>query len=140
MGHTSFGLTNSPTSGWMTGSLFSKVLEHVQKHTKCSKQDRIVILLDNHECHCTLEAAILARDHGITLVTFPPHCTHRLQSLDVAVMGPFKTILAVAQIDWLNSNPGKTLTIYNLADVANTAYSSSFSIKNITSGFCKPNI
>lgn len=136
----SLGLPNSPTSGWMTGPLFVRVLEHIQKYTKCSKDDPILILMDNHESHCTLEAVIYARDHGMILVTFPPHCTHRLQPLDVAVMGPFKGKLSVAQNDWLTSNPGKTLTIHDLAGLANIAYSTAFSIKNITSGFSKPGI
>jgi hypothetical protein len=37
------------------------------------------------------------------LVTSPPHCTHHIQSLDIAVMGPFKTkyVYAVAQNDWM---------------------------------------
>lgn len=136
----SIGLVNCPTSGWMTASLFLKVLEHIQKHTKCCKDDPIIILMDNHESHCTLEAVCYAKDNGMTLVTFPPHCTHRLQPLDVAVMGPFKGKLAIAQNDWLTSNPGKTLTIHDLANLANTAYSNTFTIKNIVAGFSKPGI
>jgi len=27
---------------------------------------------------------------GIVMVTFPPHYTHRLQPIDIAVMSPFK--------------------------------------------------
>ena len=35
------------------------------------------------------------------LLTFPPHYTHRLQPLDVSVLGPFKQKLSVPQNDWL---------------------------------------
>lgn len=136
----SLGLVNSPKSSWMIGSLFIKVLEHVKKHARCSKDDRIIMLMDNHESHCTLDAIIYARENGIVLVTFPPHCTHRLQPLDVGVMGPFKGKLRVAQNDWMTSNPGKTITIHELASLTNVAYLSSFTVKNITSGFQKPGI
>jgi hypothetical protein len=136
----SLGLVNSPTSGWMTGPLFLKVLEHIQKFTRCSKENKILILMDNHESHCTLDAIVYARDHGMVLVTFPPHCTHRLQPLDVSVMGPFKTKLSVAQNDWLLNHPGKTITIHDLPALANTAYVNTFTMKNIIAGFAKPGI
>lgn len=29
-----------------------------------------------------------ARDNGIILLCFPPHCSHKLQSLDVSFMKP----------------------------------------------------
>jgi hypothetical protein len=34
---------------------------------------------------------------GVVMVTFPPHYTHRLQPIDIAVMVPFKVKYAVAQ-------------------------------------------
>lgn len=74
----SLGLVNSLTSGWMTNPLFLKVLEHIQKCTRCFDENKVRILMDNHESHCTLDAIVYAKNHGIVLVTFPPHCTHRL--------------------------------------------------------------
>ena len=47
------GLTNLDTgSAWMTGDLFEKVIEHIVKHAKPSKQDPIVLVMDNHVSHC----------------------------------------------------------------------------------------
>ena len=89
----SFGLANSPKSGWMTGPLFVKTLEHLKHHTRCSKDNKMLLLLDNHETHCSLGAIHFCRENGIELLTFPPHCTHHMQPLDVSVMGPFKTIM-----------------------------------------------
>jgi hypothetical protein len=73
----SLGL-NNPESGWMISPLFVKVLEHIQKHIHCAKEDPILLLLGNHDSHCKLDTVLFAREHGITMVTFPPHCTHRL--------------------------------------------------------------
>ncbi|KAH9632634.1 hypothetical protein HF086_004752 [Spodoptera exigua] len=47
----SVGYANSPTSGWMIGPLFIKVLEHLKRLTRCSKEDPILLLMDNHESH-----------------------------------------------------------------------------------------
>ncbi|KAK9695297.1 hypothetical protein QE152_g32665 [Popillia japonica] len=60
-----------------------------------------------------------------------PHCTHRIQPLDVAVMGPFKSKYSLAQNDWFLTNPGKTITIHDVAELANIAFVNSFTIKNI---------
>ncbi|XP_014296270.1 uncharacterized protein LOC106693379 [Microplitis demolitor] len=136
----SIGFANSPQSGWMTGALFIKVLEHIQKATGCNNDNKILLLLNNHESHCTLDAIKFCRDIGIILLTFLPHCTHRLQPLEVVVVGPFNRKLSVSQNDWLLNNPGKTITIRHLASIVTPAYNAAFTPSNITSGFSKPGI
>jgi hypothetical protein len=96
--------------------------------------------MDSHESHCTLDTILYARENGIHLITFPTHCSHQLQPLDVGVMGPFKTKLQVAQNDWMTTNPGKTILIHNLVSLNNTAYQASFTIKNIVATFWEPGI
>jgi len=134
----SFGLVNSPHSIWITGPLFLKVLEHVKKHSRSPKEDDIILLMDNHESHCTLDSILHARENCITLVTFPPHCFHQLQPLDVGVMGPFKGKLCMAQHDWMTANPSEVITVHDLASLANAAYQASFTVKNITAACAKP--
>ena len=73
-------------------------------------------------------------------MSFPPHTTHRLQPLDVGVFGPFKGALSIALNDWLLSNPGKAITIRNLGELSNIAFSRAFSMSNITNAFKKPGI
>lgn len=124
----------------MTKVQFLKVLEHIKKFTKCNLDDKILIVMDNHESHCSLDAIIFAKENGIGLVTIPPHCTHRLQPLDVSIMGPCKAALKVAQHDWLISHAGKAITIHDLAGLSNTAIQTSFTPKNIISSFQKTGI
>ncbi|XP_065675533.1 uncharacterized protein LOC136091752 [Hydra vulgaris] len=81
------GYENSPKSGWMTGPLFLKVLEHIKKLLRCSKEEPILLLMDIHESHCILDAINYCCENGIRVLTFPPHCAHRMQPLDVAVNG-----------------------------------------------------
>lgn len=133
----SLGLVNSPTSGWITGPLFLKVLEHLVKHTQSSKESPILLIMDNHESHCTLDAILFARNNGIVFLTIPPHCSHRLQPLDVSILGPFKGQLAVVQNDWLINNPGKKISIHDLAAHSSQAFDLAFTRKNITEGFKK---
>lgn len=141
-------LTEAPPSslglgsknGWMTSELFLSVLEHIVKYTKCSKENRILLLMDNHESHITVKAVNFCRDNGITILTFPPHTSHKLQPLDIGVFGPFKTYCATSFNDWMTMNPGKTITIKQIAQLTKPAFQQAFSQKNITKSFEKPGL
>lgn len=124
-------------SGWMTSELFLEVLKHIVHHTKCTDDNKILLLLDNHESHISIEAIRYCKCNGIVLLSFPPHTTHRLQPLDVGVYAPFKTYLATAFNDWMLAHPGQAITIRNISYLANKAYENAFSVKNIQSAFKK---
>lgn len=49
-------LSLASKSGWMTAELFPEVLKHIKQHTNCSKDDPILLLFDNHDSHCSIEA------------------------------------------------------------------------------------
>ena len=54
----------------MTVDLFLVYLDHFQKYTKCSPEDPVLLLLDNHHVsHISLEAVERARSHGIVMLT-----------------------------------------------------------------------
>ncbi|XP_068213893.1 uncharacterized protein [Palaemon carinicauda] len=42
-------------SGWMKESDFVGFLDHFVKHTKCSKERPVLLLLDNHESHLSID-------------------------------------------------------------------------------------
>ena len=75
-------------SGWMTAENFVVFLEHFTDHVKCSANERVLMILDNHESHISVPSIDFARSHGIVMVTFPPHCSHKMQPLDISVYGP----------------------------------------------------
>lgn len=81
------------------------------------------MLMDNHESHCSLEAMQFVRENSITFVTFPLHSSHKLQLLDVAVLGPFKSKMKIAQSYWLTCNPDKTISVRKLPSLVNIAES-----------------
>lgn len=122
-------------SGWMTTDLFIDVLKHIVQHTKCSKENKVLLLIDNHESHTSVSAILFCRENGIVLLSFPPHTTHRLQPLDVGIYGPFKMKLAIAFNDWMLSHPGRVITIKHISKLANIAYLNSFTPNNIIGSF-----
>lgn len=77
-------------SGWMTKENFILVMNHFIKYSGAAKENPCLLLLDNHKSHVNIEAINLAKASGVHLLTLPPHCSHRLQPLDVSVYAPFK--------------------------------------------------
>lgn len=99
------GLATS--NGWMNSDLFVKVFKHFVSNIGCSKNKPIIMLMDNHESNLSIDIVDHAIDNGVTIITFPPHCSHRLQPHDVLVYGPLKRYYNKA-VDELNlSNPEK---------------------------------
>ncbi|KAJ8930221.1 hypothetical protein NQ314_016999 [Rhamnusium bicolor] len=124
-------------SGWSNEDVFFKYLQHFISHVKPTIEDKVILLLDNHESHVLIPTIDLAKRSGVILVTFHPHTSHRMQPLDVCVYGPFKTYYSSAVSNSMNTpgNAGKPITIYDVAELANTAYLKAFTPSNITKRF-----
>ena len=51
---------------------------------------QVILLMDGHASDINLELIALAWEQRLILFSLPPHTTHALQLLDVAVYGPLK--------------------------------------------------
>jgi len=122
-------------SGWMTKENFFIFMAHFIKQTKCSKEKKVLLLLDNHDSHISIDVVDLCRDNGIVLLTLPPHCSHKLQPLDRTTFGAFKRYYNAACNSEMLANPGQTITIYKIAKLAGVAFPKAFTPITIKSGF-----
>ncbi|XP_022829429.1 uncharacterized protein LOC111359389 [Spodoptera litura] len=122
-------------SGWMQENDFQFFLEHFKNHVRPSKENKTLLLLDNHASHTALKNIEFCRDNGIILLTFPPHCTHKLQPLDRAIFGPLKKAINTACDDWMRSNAGKVMSIYDIPSITRSAFNVAITAKNISAGF-----
>lgn len=129
----SLGLSHP--SGWMTAENFLKYLQHFKNDVRPSKDHPILLLMDNHAFHVTLDAVNFCRDNYITMLGFPAHTSNKLQPLDVSVYGPLKTAYSVACNDYMVSHPGETIDIQKIAGIFNTAYNKAATLQNAISGF-----
>lgn len=123
------------TTGWINADLFLDVLKHFVAHENPNPQSPKLIILDNHESHISLPAIDYAKAHGIVLFTLPPHTSQRLQPLDVSVFRSFKHFFNKQCTNWMLNHPGKTISIYEMAELSGNAFKQSFTLSNITSGF-----
>lgn len=84
----SMGAAN--TSGWMQDEGFLQFLKHFTKYSNCSIDHKVLLVLDNHSSHIHINCLDYCNENGIVLLSFPPHCSHKLQPLDRLCFGPFK--------------------------------------------------
>ena len=127
-------------TGWMTSVLFYDVIKHFVKYTNASNNNPALLILDNHESHLSIPVIDYAKEHGITLLTIHPHCSHKLQPLDVSIYGPFKSYYHAAMISRLQQKPGVPLTIYDIAALVKVAHKKAMTPTNIIAGFKKTRI
>ncbi|CAH1967248.1 unnamed protein product [Acanthoscelides obtectus] len=125
-------------SGWIQmdascSSLENKFLPNV----KPSKDDPVVLVLDGHYSHTrNLELlALVARENGVHIISFPPHCTHKMQPLDKAFMSPLKTYYAQAIENCLGQNSGRVVTHYQVGRLFGEAYNQAATVATATNGF-----
>jgi hypothetical protein len=123
-------LPNSPTgalalvteSGFMNAELFPEWLQHFARHSRPTKDDPVLLILDNHVPHCTLAAVVFCREHHITLLSLPPHSSHKLQPLDVRSFGSVKAAYSQEVDNWLVTNPGRAVSQRHPASLFHAVY------------------
>jgi len=123
------------TSGWINCELYLKWLAHFVKHTASSTDRKVLLVLDNHESHVSLQSWEMCRDNGIVVVSLPPHCSHKCQPLDLTFFGPLKTAYYKRCAEWLKMNPGKRITQYEVASLFGDAYCSTAVVQKCINGF-----
>ena len=76
--------------GWSNADIFVGWLQHFQHHSICSKQHPVLLIFDNHSSDISIKSLEFATQHGIVMLTIPPHTSNKLQPLDRTVYGSLK--------------------------------------------------
>ncbi|XP_023215632.1 uncharacterized protein LOC111618357 isoform X2 [Centruroides sculpturatus] len=127
-------------SGWMDVDLFLKYIGHFIKYVRPSMEAPVILILDGHASHKSLGAINLCRDNGIKLITLPPHTSNKMQPLDVAIYGPFKTYLYQEIDKYMTNYPGVRITDFTMGPLIKEAYIRAFAPENIMKGFQRSGI
>jgi len=123
------------TNGWIDAALFLKWLNHFISHVKPTVDDKVILILDGHCSHKSLEVIDLARSNGVVIVCLPPHTTHRLQPLDRTFYGPLKSKYNSECDKFMLSHAGQRIGQFDLAALFGAAYIRTASVEKAVTGF-----
>ncbi|KAJ8940790.1 hypothetical protein NQ314_010600 [Rhamnusium bicolor] len=122
-------------TGWVNSEAFMDILKHLHGFVKSTPESPILVIIDNHQSHISISTLEFCKSNGIMLLSLPPHTSGKLQPLDKAVYKFLKSSFNIACNDWMVMNPGKTITIYEIAGLLGIAYPKAFTPTNIINGF-----
>lgn len=88
-------------SGWMDSNVFIQYMQHFIDAVQPSEQKPVLLICDGHNSYKSLALIELARAHHVTILTIPPHTSHKLQPLDVTFFGPLKTAINRQMDSWM---------------------------------------
>ena len=71
--------------------------------------------MNNHESHLYIEAIDFTHENDIVIFAIPPHTSNNIQSFNRTAFGPFKLYFSQSMNSWMIHNPGKPITINDLA-------------------------
>lgn len=121
-------------SGWMKAGEFLKFLHHFQKHVQANVNNPAVLLLDNHDSHLSYAALEFCEENSICVVSFPPHCTHKLQPLDRTIFGPLKAKYYQHCETYLRTNPHDPITMLVIPKLVASAMDVAVTASNVRAG------
>ncbi len=81
---------NTSPSGWMEKQQFLEWFEEVFIKSTRHLKGPVILFLDGHLSHISLDVINKAIQFNIHIICLPPHSSHAWQPLDVAVYGPAK--------------------------------------------------
>ena len=100
----------------------------------------IILILDGHSSHVSIEAIEFARSNYIHMLCIPAHTMHILQPLDIGVFKSFKSFYYKACKKRIAELPNRVITTEQIASLVGTAWPQSLTPVNIMSGFKKTGI
>ena len=121
-------------SGWMDQKLFADwFLHHFLAHAVASGP--LMLLLNGHSSHYTLELVKLAAEHDVILFCLPPYTTADSQPLDIICFNPHNYWVD-ACCKYLFANPSQGITKFRFSTLLAETWSKGMTIFNIILEFC----
>jgi len=118
----------------MQSTDFLQFMHHFIKYSNSSTDRPTLLLLDNHSSHLSVDVLDLAVANGVTMLSFPPHCSHRLQPLDVSVFKPLKGAYTARHNRFIR-NQGQALQLLHIPMLVRQAIGEAVRPQIIERGF-----
>lgn len=123
-------------NGWMTEAVFQSWF---RKIFVPNVEKPCLLIYDGHLSHISIELVETAIQNNIIILKLPPHTSHLLQPLDVAVFRGVKSRWDSLLADWCRTHYGQHLSKSEFANLVGKVWSD-VSPQNIINGFRKTGI
>ncbi|XP_072392404.1 uncharacterized protein [Diabrotica undecimpunctata] len=122
-------------NSFINQNLFVKYTTHFRDRAKPTKEQPVLLIMDNHTSHCSIAANYFFRQYNIIVLTLSPHSSYRMQPLDKCFLGPLKKFYSDECEKWLTNHPGRVITVYQIASIFAPAFFKAATIMNAIEGF-----
>lgn len=122
-------------SGWSNESIFLKWLEQFVTFSGASRENKVILILDNHSSHCSLEAWNFCRNKGVIMLSLPPHSSHRMQPLDLTIFGPLKKAFYVECDTEMDITKKNAIQVKHLVAIFARAFARVANVEKAINGF-----
>ncbi|KAJ8884195.1 hypothetical protein PR048_016052 [Dryococelus australis] len=122
-------------NGWINGPAFLLWLQYFVHQVRRSPEKKVLPLMDNHIFHKYYPTLEFARVNNVVFLSFLPHTTNKLQRLDRAVYGPFKTFFEQEINTFQKAHLGKIVNQLDITRLVTPAFLKSASAKDAVHGF-----
>ncbi|KAJ4433674.1 hypothetical protein ANN_15985 [Periplaneta americana] len=119
-------------NGWISSELFLEWMNHFVRNISPARP--VFLLLDSHASHVGIGVIDFARENDIHFMTFPSHCSHSLQPLDLSVYKSFKNVWANELDRYKHNNPVGVPTRFDFGKLFSVPYAIAFSTEKIRNG------
>ena len=123
-------------SGWIDSELFLVWLKKIFLRYVVPERP-VILLTDGHKTHVNIDVIDVCRQNDVVLFCLPPHTTHALQPLDVAVFKSLKDAFAKAVRALSFTKKNFVVSKKEFARVVKHPLDQAFSISNVKAGFLK---
>ncbi|XP_014211032.1 tigger transposable element-derived protein 6-like [Copidosoma floridanum] len=121
-------------TGCMQIDIFTKWFKKFVKFSQATPENPVLLLLDGHVTHVkNLNVIDLAKENGVEILCFPPHCTHKMQPLDVGFNGTLNKSFG-AQVAAFQRRDNQ-ITLKNLYSIFGKAYIHSAKMETAINSF-----
>ena len=118
--------------------IFLERFKHFLKSTGATKENPVLLIFDGHSTlTMNMEVIDLAGANVVVLLCLPPHCSQKMQPLDVSFMKPLSISYNQELEKWLRNYPGRVVTTFQVAELFEIAYTKAATAQTTINGFKK---
>lgn len=125
-------------NGWMDTETFVAYLEKIVEYAKSLSVDfPIIIFVDGHSTHMSLQAAEYCHKNDVILYCLVPNATHIMQPLDIGFFSPMKSVWKQTVKQWQIEHMGLPLGKKDFPALLRKTWEKVATFENTSHGFRK---